>query len=130
MQVTGKIKLINAEQTFGSNGFRKRELVVTTEEQYPQSILVELYFCKRLQRLYGIKLSSVNKLQVIKGNVGKTAVFSQVHKEFHGYACKNQPYSFNFYRNVICQQAFLRQFAENINKEVCHRIIKSPIIYN
>jgi hypothetical protein len=41
MQVTGKIKLINAEQTFGSNGFRKRELVVTTEEQYPQSILVE-----------------------------------------------------------------------------------------
>ncbi|MEI6866563.1 DUF3127 domain-containing protein [Flavicella sp.] len=41
MQVTGKVKLINAEQTFGSNGFRKRELVVTTEEQYPQSILIE-----------------------------------------------------------------------------------------
>ncbi len=41
MQVTGKIKLINAEQTFGSNGFRKRDLVVTTEEQYPQMILVE-----------------------------------------------------------------------------------------
>ncbi|MFC2109362.1 DUF3127 domain-containing protein [Bacteroidota bacterium] len=41
MQVTGKIKLINATQTFGSNGFRKRELVVTTDEQYPQMILVE-----------------------------------------------------------------------------------------
>lgn len=41
MQVTGKIKLINAEQTFGSNGFRKRELVVTTDEQYPQMILIE-----------------------------------------------------------------------------------------
>jgi hypothetical protein len=41
MQVTGKVKLINAEQTFGSNGFRKRDLVVTTEEQYPQMILVE-----------------------------------------------------------------------------------------
>ena len=41
MQVTGKIKLINATQTFGSNGFRKRELVVTTEEQYPQMILIE-----------------------------------------------------------------------------------------
>ncbi len=41
MQVTGKVKLISAEQTFGSNGFRKRELVVTTEEQYPQSILIE-----------------------------------------------------------------------------------------
>ncbi len=41
MQVTGKVKLINATQTFGSNGFRKRELVVTTDEQYPQMILVE-----------------------------------------------------------------------------------------
>jgi hypothetical protein len=41
MQVTGKIKLIGETQTFGSNGFRKRELVVTTDEQYPQSILIE-----------------------------------------------------------------------------------------
>lgn len=41
MQVTGKVKLINETQTFGSNGFRKRELVVTTDEQYPQMILIE-----------------------------------------------------------------------------------------
>jgi hypothetical protein len=41
MQITGKIKLINAAQTFGSNGFRKREVVVTTDEQYPQMILIE-----------------------------------------------------------------------------------------
>lgn len=41
MEVQGKIKLINETQTFGSNGFRKRELVVTTNEQYPQDILVE-----------------------------------------------------------------------------------------
>lgn len=41
MEIQGKIKLINETQTFGSNGFRKRELVVTTEEQYPQHILVE-----------------------------------------------------------------------------------------
>jgi len=41
MEVQGKIKLIGEAQTFGSNGFRKRELVVTTEEQYPQHILVE-----------------------------------------------------------------------------------------
>ncbi|MDC1317617.1 DUF3127 domain-containing protein, partial [Flavobacteriaceae bacterium] len=26
---------------YGSNGFRKRELVVTTEEQYPQDLLIE-----------------------------------------------------------------------------------------
>ncbi|MCI2228774.1 DUF3127 domain-containing protein [Polaribacter sp. MSW13] len=41
MEVIGKIKLIGEVQTFGSNGFRKRELVVTTDEQYPQMIMVE-----------------------------------------------------------------------------------------
>lgn len=41
MEVQGKVKLIGETQTFGGNGFRKRELVVTTEEQYPQHILVE-----------------------------------------------------------------------------------------
>ena len=41
MEVQGKIKLIGETQEFGSNGFRKREIVVTTAEQYPQSIMVE-----------------------------------------------------------------------------------------
>ena len=41
MQVTGKIKLINETQTFGASGFRKRELVLTTDEQYPQMLMIE-----------------------------------------------------------------------------------------
>ena len=41
MEIQGKVKLIGETQTFGANGFRKRELVITTEEQYPQHILVE-----------------------------------------------------------------------------------------
>lgn len=41
MEVQGKIKLIEETKTFGNNGFRKREMVITTEEQYPQHILVE-----------------------------------------------------------------------------------------
>ncbi len=41
MEVQGKIKLIGETKTFGSNGFQKREMVVTTEEQYPQPIMVE-----------------------------------------------------------------------------------------
>jgi len=41
MEVQGKIKLIDETKTFGNNGFRKREMVITTEEQYPQHILVE-----------------------------------------------------------------------------------------
>ena len=43
MEVTGTIKKVGVTQTFGSNGFRKRELVITTDEQYPQSLLVEFY---------------------------------------------------------------------------------------
>jgi hypothetical protein len=41
MEVQGKIKLIDETKTFGNNGFRKRELVITTEEQYPQHIMIE-----------------------------------------------------------------------------------------
>ena len=41
MEITGKIKLINETQTIGASGFRKREVVITTEEQYPQMIMVE-----------------------------------------------------------------------------------------
>ena len=41
MEVIGKIKLVNETQTFGTSGFRKREVVVTTDEQYPQMIMIE-----------------------------------------------------------------------------------------
>lgn len=41
MEVQGKIKLIGETKEYGNNGFRKRELVVTTEEQYPQHLLIE-----------------------------------------------------------------------------------------
>ena len=41
MEVTGKIKVINETQTFGSAGFRKRDAVITTAEQYPQDLAIE-----------------------------------------------------------------------------------------
>ncbi len=41
MEVQGRIKMIDETKTYGNNGFRKREVVITTEEQYPQHILVE-----------------------------------------------------------------------------------------
>jgi hypothetical protein len=41
MELQGKIKVLNETKTYGDKGFRKRELVITTEEQYPQSILIE-----------------------------------------------------------------------------------------
>jgi hypothetical protein len=41
MEVEGKIKVIGETKEYGSNGFRKREVVITTEEQYPQFLNIE-----------------------------------------------------------------------------------------
>ena len=40
MEVSGRIKKMFDEQSFAS-GFRKKEIVITTQEQYPQDILIE-----------------------------------------------------------------------------------------
>lgn len=40
MEITGKIRVINPEQQVSAT-YKKRELVVTTDEQYPQHILIE-----------------------------------------------------------------------------------------
>jgi hypothetical protein len=40
MEIAGKIKIINPTKQV-SDTFKKRELVVTTEEQYPQHILID-----------------------------------------------------------------------------------------
>jgi hypothetical protein len=41
LKVDGYVKVISETAVFGDNGFRKRELVVQTEDQYPQSIQLE-----------------------------------------------------------------------------------------
>lgn len=40
MEISGKVKVIGAEQQISAS-FKKREIVVTTDEQYPQVIMVE-----------------------------------------------------------------------------------------
>jgi hypothetical protein len=42
MEVIGVLKVKGETQTFGDKGFRKRQLVVTTTDQYPQHISIEL----------------------------------------------------------------------------------------
>lgn len=41
MEIQGKIKLIDTTKEVGSSGFKKRDIVVITDEQYPQEILVQ-----------------------------------------------------------------------------------------
>jgi hypothetical protein len=42
MEITGTVKVIKEAQAV-SEKFKKRELVITTEEQYPQDILLEFH---------------------------------------------------------------------------------------
>ena len=41
MEIQGRIKTIFATEAVGANGFQKRDLVITTEEQYPNDILIQ-----------------------------------------------------------------------------------------
>lgn len=41
MEIQGKVKLIGSTETIGTNGFRKRDVIITTEEQYPQHISIQ-----------------------------------------------------------------------------------------
>lgn len=41
MEIQGRIKQIFATETVGENGFQKRDLVITTEEQYPNDIIIQ-----------------------------------------------------------------------------------------
>ena len=43
MDLQGRIKVITPIQSFGTNGFQKREVVIVTEEQYPQTISFEFH---------------------------------------------------------------------------------------
>ncbi len=63
MEVQGKIKMVGEIQTFGSNGFRKREVVVTTEEQYPQHIMVE-FVQDKCDLLNGYNVGQVVKISI------------------------------------------------------------------
>jgi translation initiation factor IF-3 len=41
MEVQGKIKIVGKTETVGSGGFTKRDIVVITDEQYPQHISIQ-----------------------------------------------------------------------------------------
>ena len=41
MEIQGRIKQIFPSQIIGQNGFEKRDLVITTEEQYTQTIIIQ-----------------------------------------------------------------------------------------
>jgi translation initiation factor IF-3 len=83
MELQGKVKLIGETQTFGSNGFRKREVVVTTEEQYPQHIMVE-FVQDKTDLLNNFQVGQQVKISInLRGREwtnpqGKTVIFNTI----------------------------------------------------
>ena len=83
MEVQGKIKWIDEIKTYGSNGFRKREVVITTEEQYPQHLLIE-FIQDKCELLNAFQLGQAVKIGInLRGREwvnpqGETKYFNSV----------------------------------------------------
>lgn len=82
MEVIGKIKVINTEQQVSAS-FKKRELVVTTDEQYPQHILIE-FTQEKCDLLSAYKVGENVKVSInLRGREwvnpqGETKYFNQI----------------------------------------------------
>lgn len=62
MEISGRVKVINPVQQI-SESFRKRELVVTTDEQYPQHIMIEFTQAK-VDDLNNVQIGDLVKISI------------------------------------------------------------------
>lgn len=82
MEVLGKIKVIGSTQEV-SESFKKREFVVTTDEQYPQTILIE-FVQDKCDLLNNYNIGEAVKVSInLKGREwinpqGETKYFNQI----------------------------------------------------
>lgn len=84
MEIQGTIKLIGETQTIGNNGFVKREIVITTDEQYPQHILIE-FVKDKTELLNAYQVGQTVKVSInLRGREwispqGETKYFNSLH---------------------------------------------------
>lgn len=83
MEIQGRIKQIFPSQMIGENGFEKRDLVITTEEQYPQTIIIQ-FTQQRCDLLNNLKVGQNVKVYInIRGREwtnpqGETKYFNTI----------------------------------------------------
>ena len=71
MEIQGRVKQIFPSQTMGQNGFEKRDLLIITEEQYPQTIIIQ-FTQQRCDLLDSLQVGQVVKVYInIKGENGE-----------------------------------------------------------
>lgn len=94
--LSGQIIKIFAEQIVGNNGFKKREFVIKTRDQYPQVIKCEM---QKDQCVYLDNYTEGEYVDVkvnIKGREytdqsGKTSYFTTIHAWFIGNSVSQDP---------------------------------------
>jgi translation initiation factor IF-3 len=82
MELTGKVKVVFPEQQVSAS-YRKRDLVITTDEQYPQHLLIEFAQDKcdllnNLQHGHHIKVSINLKGREWVSPQGETKYFNSI----------------------------------------------------
>ena len=83
MEIQGRIKTIFATETVGQNGFEKRDLVIVTEENYPQTIIIQ-FTQQRCDLLESLQVGQNVKVYInIKGREwtnpqGETKYFNTI----------------------------------------------------
>lgn len=103
MEITGTIKKIFALQSFPS-GFKKREIILYTNEQYPQNICIE-FIQEKINLLDNFKVENEVKISIsLKGREwtnpeGVTKYFNTIQawriENLHSSKSLNN----NFYKN-------------------------------
>jgi len=61
--VKGKVRMVDSIKEIGANGFKKRDIVVTTEEQYPQHISIQ-FVQEKVNLLDNIKAGDEVRISV------------------------------------------------------------------
>lgn len=83
MEIQGRIKQIFPSQMIGQNGFEKRDLVMVTDEQYPQTIIIQ-FTQQRCDLLNNLQVGQNVKVYInIKGREwtnpqGETKYFNTI----------------------------------------------------
>jgi len=61
--VKGRVRMVDSIKEIGTNGFKKRDIVVTTEEQYPQHISIQ-FVQEKVNLLDNIKTGDEVRISV------------------------------------------------------------------
>lgn len=86
MNVTGRIIVLNDTEEVGTKGFKKRLLVVQTNEQYPQTIPIE-FVQEKTELLNTFQIGQEVEVSI---NLRGSEYNGRYYAQLHGWSIKSQ----------------------------------------